>query len=1012
MTPLPIRPPGPLAKLASPRLGRVFDRERVFAALDGLSSMPGLWIAAAPGAGKSTAVATWLQARARRTLWLQVDANDADPATLAQSLDGLICTAAGRTQAWPTFGPDDAADIAGWLRRRVRGHLHALPPPWTLVFDNVQELPADSALQVALAQALAELPDGMQWVFVSREPPPAAFAAAIARQQLALTDAALLSFDAAETLTLTRLHGRPDAMAQALAAAQGWAGGMTLMLVGSPAGAAVPGPAARERLFDYFAGEVLAGIDVDGQRALGAVALLPAADQALTAALTGREDVFAWLERLAAQSLFTDRREIEGATVYVFHALFAEFLRKRLETLLPAPQRQALGTLAGRLLLEHGQPDAGLRLLLDAGAFDVVAAELTREAPAYVAAGRLAALRSHLAALPASHQRPLAYWRALCALDGEPAQALVDLDLALGDAGSDADAALAAAAARAAALLALGRPAALDGCLQVLDAHAARAAEIAAADASDTDGDRALRIVPGMLAAVVYRAPWHPLAEVLAARAEHLLHRASAPGQRLLLGTLAFHLLWRGHVDRLERIVGHIDTLSSLTAAAPRALLRWWGVGVLVKTLLGRNDEARADARRALALVESDPALARERVGFELQAMLVALAEGNRDASRRHLAAADRALLPEQAIERSTLELQRGILAMLEQDAPTALRLMRAAAASARGSGFAMREHIALIAHALAAAFGGAHDEAAQTLDEVFAHPFHATCRWHHWVGGAVAAYAALQRGDEAAALTSLRHALGAAAAHGFRHGPMLFACGDMMARLMAMALAHGIEPAVARDVVRRNALKAPPGADVHWPWPLRVHALGGWRVELDGAPLPSGRKESRRLLELLRLLASNGEAPLPQSTAIDALWPDADGDAAHNALDNALHRLRRLLGGDDRVPLRHGALALNPQQCWTDVGALERQLASVEAASPAALAGAVQGLRTAYTGVLLPGDETAGIPARRALLHRRVVRTLRDAARRLGAAGDASAADSTAAAADALGDGESLSHR
>jgi LuxR family transcriptional regulator, maltose regulon positive regulatory protein len=1001
-----------MAKLAPPRLGRVFERERVFAVLDSLVLSPGLWIAAAPGAGKSTAVATWLQARARRTLWLQVDAGDADPATLAQSLDKLVCVAAGRAEDWPTFGPDDAADIAGWFRRHLRAYLHTLPPPWTLVLDNAQELPADSALQGALARALAELPEGVQWVFVSRESPPAVFAAAIARQQLALVDPALLSFNANETLALTRLHGRPDAMAQALAAAQGWAGGMTLMLAGSPESAATPGPAARERLFDYFAGEVLAGLEIDVQRALGAVALLPAADRALTMALTGRDDVFAVLERLAAQSLFTDRRETEGATVYVFHALFAEFLRKRLERLLSPAERQALGVRAGRLLLSQGQPDAGLRTLVDAGAWDVVVAELDRVAPGYVAAGRLAALRAHLAPLPEPHRRSLAYWCALCALDAAPAAALVDLERALGDACGDADAALAAAAARAAALLALGRPGALDGCLHVLDAQALRAAEIAAAGTSDTDDDRALRIVPGLLAAVVYGAPWHPLAEALAARAERLLHRTSAPGQRLLLGTLAFHLLWRGHVDRLERIVDHVDTLSSQTAAAPRALLRWWGVGVLVKTLLGRSAEARADARRALDLIESEPALERERVAFELQAMLAALAEGDRDASRRHLDAASRALLPEQAVERSTLELQRGILALLERDAPTALRLMRAAAVSARGSGFAMREHIALIAHALAAAVGGAHDEAAQTLNEVFAHPFHTTCRWHHWVAGSVAAYAALQRGDEAAALLHLRAALGAAAAHGFRHGPMLFACGDMMARLMALALAHGIEPEVARDVARRNALVAPPGTDERWPWPLRVHALGGWRVELNGAPLPSGRKESRRLLQLLRLLASGGDAPLPQSAVVDALWPDADGDAARNALDNALHRLRRLLGGDDRLLLRHGALVLNPQRCWTDVGALERRLPAVEAASPEALLGAVQGLRTAYPGVLLPGDETPGIPARRAALHRRVVRTLRDAARRAGAASNAAAAEFASAAADALGDGESLSHR
>jgi hypothetical protein len=79
------------------------------------------------------------------------------------------------------------------------------------------------------------------------------------------------------------------------------------------------------------------------------------------------------------------------------------------------------------------------------------------------------------------------------------------------------------------------------------------------------------------------------------------------------------------------------------------------------------------------------------------------------------------------------------MLAMLEGDSLTSLRLSRAAVVSARTSGFHLREHIALIAHALAAADADAHDEALAILDEVFAHPFHAVCRWHHWVAGAVA---------------------------------------------------------------------------------------------------------------------------------------------------------------------------------------------------------------------------------------------------------------------------------
>ncbi len=986
-----------LGKLAPPRLGRVFDRERLFGVLDGLSERPAIWLAAGPGAGKSTLVATWLRSRGLPTLWLQVDPADADPATFVQSLDALLTSGAAAAIALPAFRADDLSDLAGALRRRLRLFMQHRAPPWVLVFDNHQELPADSVLHAALAACLEEVPRSVQCIFVSREVPPLSYARALVQQQLVSVDADSLRFDASETLALTRLHGHPDAFAVALDAAQGWAGGLTLMLLGSPRDARLPSLAVRQHLFDYFAGEVLARMPHADQHSLCAIACLPSATAELAVAVSGNLDATLLLERLAAQSLFTDRRE--GApTVFVFHALFSEFLRKHFERTHTADEWRALLRRAGNVLDAAGQFDAALPRLIAAGDGRAAEALLLRTAASFVADGRTEALRQLIDQLPEAHRERLRYWRGFSALDTDPEQALSDLQGTFrkcADAG-DVDGQLAAAAGACTALISTGRVKELDRWLDVFSTYGVRAAVRQPEDVE-------MCWVPGMLAAVVYRAPWHALAENLAERAERLLHRESAPGQRLLLGSLAFHLLWRGHVDRLERVVLRIDALCAQPLAAPATLMRWWGVGILVKTLLGQQASALSDAHRALALVDAEPAAAPQRASAELLRMIVALACTDASAARQHMERAAQALHPDNAVDRSTYEHQRGILALLEGDHSTALRLMRAAVDSGRAGGFPMREHIALIANALAATVSNEHVEAEQLLEQVFAHPFYAAARWHHWVGGTVAAYAALRRGDERRALGHLRTALGVARDCGFRFGPMLFCCGDMMATLAALALQHGIEADIARDIALRNDLKAPPQADSTWPWALKLQALGGWHVERSDGPLPVSRKESRRLQELLHLLVAQGDAAVTQDALTDELWPDADGDAARNALDNALHRLRKWLGGDDRVVLRQGALSLNRQRCWSDVAALELALNRLEGGAIDKTAALVKAIGALYRGPLLPGVVLASVATRRAALHRRVQRLLQTAAERLGRAGKMEDAAAVAAQLESL---------
>ena len=130
MNPRLARHAAALGKLASPRLGRVFDRERLFDCWTALLAAPALWLAAPPGAGKTTLVATWLRAArgARRCGCSSTTATPTRPPSCSRSCAvGRLAAAPPRL---PALRADDLADLPGWLRRRLVHMLPLLPPRW------------------------------------------------------------------------------------------------------------------------------------------------------------------------------------------------------------------------------------------------------------------------------------------------------------------------------------------------------------------------------------------------------------------------------------------------------------------------------------------------------------------------------------------------------------------------------------------------------------------------------------------------------------------------------------------------------------------------------------------------------------------------------------------------------------------------------------------------------------------------------------------------------------------
>jgi ATP/maltotriose-dependent transcriptional regulator MalT len=108
-----------LAELTRPRVHDAVPRERLFARLEEERlRRSALCIVGPPGAGKTTLVASWLDARHLDGIWYQVDAGDAELATFFYHLR-LAATPFSRKgqRALPLLTPEYLSDIEGFTRR-------------------------------------------------------------------------------------------------------------------------------------------------------------------------------------------------------------------------------------------------------------------------------------------------------------------------------------------------------------------------------------------------------------------------------------------------------------------------------------------------------------------------------------------------------------------------------------------------------------------------------------------------------------------------------------------------------------------------------------------------------------------------------------------------------------------------------------------------------------------------------------------------------------------------------
>ncbi|MCG6875371.1 MAG: winged helix-turn-helix domain-containing protein [Betaproteobacteria bacterium] len=932
-----------LAKTARPSFAGILPRDRLFARLDAARANRAIWVTGPPGAGKTSLIASYLERRKLRSLWYQLDESDTDAASFFYHLDLAVAEQpkgkAGKAPPLPRLTPEYQSGLPAFIKRYAEAVFQRLGKEFVVVFDGYHDVPAQSQFHELMRDGLEVVPPGGCVIIISRADPPPIMARLRVSQGMTVIgwDDVRLTREESDAIAASRGHVLPEeARSELYARTQGWTAGLILLLEHASGQDALDTPAdfdTPQLVFDYLAGEIFQKADKHTRALLLSTAYLSHMTANMARELSGQEDAGTRLAEMHRNNYFVMLMRASPPAIYQIHPLMHEFLLTQARETLPAEQRTALQRRSAELLESEGQLVEAAALLRETEDWIALVGLIERHGEEMANRAMGLTLRRWVEALPRSvlERHPwVTYWLAASVTPVSPREGRIMYEQAFELFSRQAQPdvrglALAASGAMDAILYELDDFSLLDRWIGLLERLLREHPDI-------TTGAVEARLTSSLFTSMVMRQPHHADLEHWVERAYRASREQPDAGVRMSVEPrVAISILWAGHYPKTREV---IDGMRPLVATADvsafaRTMLKLVEAMYCMHTsnlegCLAAVREGREIERAAGAHVHTGQLLAYAAGG--------ALMVGELDIAGSYLA--ELAELPgdKPRFDQCLYYLFSTWHALASGDKLAAYRHQYRALRVAIEVGSPYFEALCRLASGQVLFESGEERNAMshfQRLYEIAREIDNPLLEFTGLIG--FACTIPERGGRPRTGSWAMRRALEIGMPRGFT--AFILWRPEPLARLCSQALEAGIDPRYVAEIIRARSLKldAVRHPLAEWPWPLRIHTLGRFRLEKGDREIVFTGKGHRKPLELLKALVASGGRQVSDANLAEAVWPRVEGDSAHRSFTTNLHRLRKLLGEDRVLPLAEGKLSLDGNYVWVDTWAFEQATSQLE---------------------------------------------------------------------------------